>query len=72
MNLLIINTLEKDHQIVQVIVNYLTEKTSAYQIFHTESMKINPCIGWNACWLKHPTAEKVEAIKEALKYFKMI
>lgn len=54
MNLLIINTLEEDNPIVQEIVNYLTEKISAYQVFHTESMKIAPCIGCNACWLKTP------------------
>lgn len=54
MNLLIINTLEEDNPTVLEAINYLTEKTSAYQIFHTESMKINPCIGCNACWLKTP------------------
>lgn len=54
MNLLIINTLEEDNPTVLEAINYLTEKTSAYQIFHTESMKINPCIGCNVCWLKTP------------------
>lgn len=51
---MIINTLDEHNPIVQEMIHNLTEKASAYQIFHTENMKIAPCIGCNACWLKTP------------------
>lgn len=54
MSLLIINTLEEDNPVTQEVINCLIKKTSTYKIFHTEKMKILPCIGCNACWLKTP------------------
>lgn len=39
---------------VQEITDYLIGKARAYRIFHTENMKIVPCMGCNACWLKTP------------------
>ncbi len=54
MNLLIINTLSEDNPIVREAAEYMAEKTSACQIIHTEKMKISPCVGCNACWLKTP------------------
>lgn len=54
MSLLIINTLEENDPITQETINRLIKNTSIYKIFHTEKMKIFPCIGCNACWLKTP------------------
>lgn len=54
MSLLIINTLEEDSPIAKSAINDLSAKTSAYKVFHTARMKIAPCTGCNACWLKTP------------------
>lgn len=54
MSLLIINTLEENNPIAKQAIDYLSQKTSVCKIIHTEKMKITPCIGCNACWLKTP------------------
>ena len=54
MSLLIINTLEENDPLVKDAIRDLSAKTSLYTIFHTMEMKIAPCIGCNACWLKTP------------------
>lgn len=54
MSLLIINTLEEDSPTAKSVINTLSAKTSALRIFHTERMKISPCVGCNSCWLRTP------------------
>ncbi|WP_207645514.1 flavodoxin family protein [Marvinbryantia formatexigens] len=54
MSLLIINTLEKNDPLAKEAIRNLSAQTSLYTIFHTMEMKIAPCIGCNACWLKTP------------------
>lgn len=54
MRLLIINTLPKDHAAVEKAISCLIEKAAEYKIFHTEDIKIMPCMGCNDCWLKTP------------------
>lgn len=54
MNLLIINTLEENDPVAKNAISVLVAKTSSHTIFHTTKMKISPCIGCNACWLKTP------------------
>ena len=54
MRLLIINTLPKVHPLAEKAICCLTEKASECMIFYTEDMRITPCIGCNACWLKTP------------------
>lgn len=54
MRLLIINTLPKDHPAAEKAICCLTEKASECTTFYTEDMRITPCIGCNACWLKTP------------------
>lgn len=54
MSLLIINTLEENDPAGKTAISVLSAKTSLHTIFHTTNMKIMPCIGCNACWLKTP------------------
>ena len=54
MSLLIINTLEEDDLAVKDAIRHLSAKTPVHTIFHTAKMKIIPCIGCNACWLRTP------------------
>lgn len=54
MSLLIINTLEENDPAAKDAISDLSAKTSSYKIFHTMTMKIAPCIGCNACWLRTP------------------
>jgi len=54
MNLLIINTLDENDPAVKAAIGALSAKTSLPTVFHTANMKIMPCIGCNACWLKTP------------------
>lgn len=54
MSLLIINTLEEDDPLGKDAISILSAQTSLHTIFHTTKMKITPCIGCNACWLKTP------------------
>lgn len=54
MSLLIINTLQEDDPPAQKAIQYFTAKSSKHKIFQTRDMKIEPCIGCNACWLKTP------------------
>lgn len=54
MSLLLINTLEENDPAAQGVIRVLTAKTSSVTVFHTVKMKISPCIGCNACWLKTP------------------
>ena len=54
MRLLIINTLPKVHPLAEKSICCLTEKASECMTFYTEDMRITPCIGCNACWLKIP------------------
>lgn len=54
MNLLIINTLGKNDPAAKEVISVLSSQISTYTIFHTAEMKIAPCIGCNACWLKTP------------------
>ena len=54
MSLLIINTLEEDDPAVKNAIRHLSAKTSVHTFFHTAKMKIAPCIGCNACWLRTP------------------
>ena len=54
MSLLIINTLEEDDPAGKDAIHHLSAKTPVHTISHTEKMKIAPCIGCNACWLKTP------------------
>lgn len=54
MSILIINTLEENNPAAKSTIRALAAKTSLHTIFHTANMKISPCIGCNACWLKTP------------------
>ncbi len=54
MSLLLINTLEENDPAAQGAIRVLTAKTPSITVFHTVKMKISPCIGCNACWLKTP------------------
>ncbi len=54
MSLLLINTLEENDPVAQGVIHVLTAKTPSITVFHTVKMKISPCIGCNACWLKTP------------------
>lgn len=54
MNLLIINTLEENLPEVKSAIHDLSARTSECKVFHTLGMKISPCIGCNACWLRTP------------------
>lgn len=54
MSLLIINTLGKNCDTVKSVVGYFNEKMPEFRVFHTEDMKLQPCTGCNACWLKTP------------------
>lgn len=54
MSLLIINTLEEDDLALKDAISVLSAKTPVHTILHTAKMKITPCIGCNACWLKTP------------------
>lgn len=54
MRLLIINTLEENDPAAKEAIRVLSGKATSYTIFHTMKMKIAPCIGCNACWLKTP------------------
>lgn len=54
MRLLIINTLPKDHPLAEKAICYLAGKASECKTFYAEDMRITPCIGCNACWLKTP------------------
>lgn len=54
MSLLIINTLKEDSPIAKSAIHDLSAKTATHKIFHTEKMKIAPCIGCNSCWLRTP------------------
>ena len=54
MSLLIINTMSEDDESAQNCIQQLIKDKQDYKVIHTENMKINPCIGCNACWLKTP------------------
>jgi len=54
MSVLIINTLDENDPAGKAAIDVLSAKTSLHTIFHTANMKIMPCIGCNACWLKTP------------------
>ena len=54
MSLLMINTLDENDPAVKAVIDALSAKTSLHTVFHTENMKIMPCIGCNSCWLKTP------------------
>lgn len=54
MSLLIINTLEENDPEAINAIGVLTAKASSHTVFHTTKMKISPCVGCNACWLKTP------------------
>lgn len=70
MRLLIINTLPKDHPLVKKAICYLAKKVSECEMFHAEDMKISPCIGCNACWLKTPgTCAVKDDYEQILKAF---
>lgn len=73
MSLLIINTLEESSPAAQMVISRLTEKTPVYQIFHTQNMKISPCTGCNACWLRTPGIcvwkdDQEQILKACLQY----
>ncbi len=53
-SLVVVNTLPKDDPSVQAAINALTAKAESGEVIHTEDMKILPCVGCNACWLKTP------------------
>lgn len=52
MTLLIVNTLSED--ISAEAIKNLTAKASSYKVINTQNLKIHPCVGCNACWLKTP------------------
>lgn len=54
MSLLLINTLKENDPAAKEAISALTAKTPSHTVFHTENMKISPCVGCNACWLKTP------------------
>lgn len=54
MSLLIINTMSEGDASAQNCIQHLIKGKKDYRVIHTESMKISPCIGCNACWLKTP------------------
>ncbi|MGN0404236.1 MAG: flavodoxin family protein [Bariatricus sp.] len=51
--ILIINTLE-DNQVLHMTEEKLKSSGIEYELIHTGALNINPCIGCNYCWLKHP------------------
>lgn len=54
MNLMIVSTLPVNDPQAQKAVRLLTSKVDCSRVFYTEEMKISPCLGCNACWLKTP------------------
>lgn len=54
MSLLILNTLPREDEAAQAAIDSLTAAIPESKVFHTREMKISPCIGCNACWLKTP------------------
>ena len=67
MRLVIINTLPKDCAEAEKAISSLIEKTSEYKIFHTEDIKIMPCMGCNDCWLKTPGAARHQSKSNTAK-----
>lgn len=53
-SLVVVNTLPKNAPTVLAAINALTAKAETGEVIHTEDMKILPCVGCNACWLKTP------------------
>ncbi len=53
-SLVVVNTLPKSDSAVQTVIGALTAKAETSEAIHTEDMKISPCVGCNACWLKTP------------------
>lgn len=47
-------TLPKDHPLAEKAICCLAEKASECKTFYAEDMRITPCIGCNAWWLKTP------------------
>lgn len=73
MSLLIINTLPETAPEIEKTIQSLTARAPASKVFHTAGMKISPCIGCNACWLKTPGIcamkdDYEEILKAYLKY----
>lgn len=54
MGLLIINTLQEAVPAAKKAVRHLTAQEPQSKIIHTAEMRIKPCVGCNACWLKTP------------------
>lgn len=54
MSLLILNTLAENDPRAKDAIRELSARTPVYTVFHTAGMKISPCIGCNACWLRTP------------------
>lgn len=44
----------KNDPAAQKAIGRLISKEPQHQIFHTEEMKISPCVGCNFCWLRTP------------------
>lgn len=54
MRLAIVNTLPPENGAVQKAIGELAASAAEYKIIHTQNLRIEPCIGCNACWLKTP------------------
>jgi len=52
MSLLIVNTLPE--KTAQAAIRCLAARNVDCRVIHTEPLKIHPCVGCNACWLKTP------------------
>ncbi len=73
MSVLIINTLPQDEPAAQKAIQSLTAKDPVHKVFHTEHMRISPCIGCNNCWLRTPGVCSIkddyeEILKAYLQY----
>lgn len=53
-SLVVVSTLPKNDPNLRTAINALTAKAQISEVIHTEDLKILPCVGCNACWLKTP------------------
>lgn len=54
MSLLIVNTLPRGDATAQIAVKELAAAVPDHRVIQAFEMKISPCVGCNACWLKTP------------------
>ena len=54
MKLLIVSALPRENSAAQAAVERFRNAVSECKILYAQEMKISPCVGCNACWLKTP------------------